>query len=51
MNELIKVSVLSEKLTGRKGNLRPDKIPKKYKEDVDNLNILLEVWEQQIKNK
>jgi len=46
VKNLIKWSELSRKLSGSDNSIRPNKVPKKYKNKVDRLIKLLEAWER-----
>jgi hypothetical protein len=44
MDKLINWSALSEHLTGNKGNIRPNRIPEKYQEEVSLLQYYVNSW-------
>lgn len=46
MSKIINWNKLALTLSGKKENLRSNKIPKKYKEKVNNLFEILEAWEK-----
>jgi hypothetical protein len=41
---LINFSELSRRLTGHRGNLKPEIIPKRFQEAVDDLSNVIEEW-------